>query len=63
MLWVPMDTVKERLQIEGQIKQGANEALGTSLGAVTKIYAREGLRGFFPAYWMHQLTRAPVRHE
>lgn len=60
MLWVPMDTVKERLQIEGQLKTlKGDAALGSSFGAVKKIIAREGFKGFFPAYWIHQWTWAP----
>ena len=60
LAWVPMDTIKERLQIEGQLlRQGKGELLGSSLGAVRTIWRLEGARGFYPAYWMHQFTWAP----
>ena len=60
LLWVPMDTVKERLQIEGQLASlKSDRALGSSFGAVAKIARLEGWRGFFPAYWIHQWTWAP----
>ena len=50
MLWVPMDTIKERLQIEGQLAKGSKEALGTSWGAIKTVYMKEGIRGYFPAH-------------
>ena len=54
-----MDTVKERLQVEGQLKRGSKAELGGSWNAVRTILRREGLRGFYPAYWVHQATWAP----
>ena len=59
LCWVPMDTVKERLQVEGQLKRGSKAELGGSWNAVRTILRREGLRGFYPAYWVHQATWAP----
>ena len=59
LLWVPMDTIKERLQIEGQLRSSGGEVLGSSWGAVAKIVRAEGVRGFYPAYWIHQATWAP----
>lgn len=59
LCWVPMDTVKERLQVEGQLKLGSKERLGGSWNAVLTIWGREGLRGFYPAYWVHQATWMP----
>ncbi|KAJ1457693.1 mitochondrial carrier domain-containing protein [Pelagophyceae sp. CCMP2097] len=59
LAWVPMDTIKERLQVEGQLAAGKQERLGSSWGAVRGIFAKEGLRGFYPAYWVHQFTWAP----
>ena len=54
LCWVPMDTVKERLQVEGQLKRGSKAELGGSWNAVRTILRRGGLRGFYPAYWVHQ---------
>ena len=60
LLWVPMDTIKERMQVEGQMAAGSREALGSSsAAAVSAVFRREGPRGFYPAYWIHQWTWAP----
>ena len=59
LCWVPMDTVKERLQVEGQLKRGSKAELGGSWNAVRTILRREGLRDSIPAYWVHQATWAP----
>jgi len=58
LVWVPMDTIKERLQIEGQLARVA-EPLGTSARALRLILRKEGVRGLYPAYWVHQATWAP----
>jgi hypothetical protein len=52
-----MDVVKERLQIEGQLK--TTEAYSGSLNALKQIIRHEGIKGLYRAYWMHQLTWAP----
>jgi solute carrier family 25 iron transporter 28/37 len=57
LAWVPMDVVKERLQIEGQIK--TVETYGGSMNALRQIVAKEGFMGLYRAYWLHQLTWAP----
>jgi hypothetical protein len=57
LAWVPMDVVKERLQIEGQIK--TVETYGGSFNALRQIIAKEGFLGLYRAYWLHQLTWAP----
>ena len=59
LFWVPMDTVKERLQIEGQLLAASGARLGGSWSAVRTIVKQEGLLGLYPAYWMHQATWAP----
>ncbi|KAH8062762.1 malate-aspartate shuttle [Aureococcus anophagefferens] len=60
LLWVPMDTIKERMQVEGQMAAGSREALGSSsAAAVSAVFRLEGPRGFYPAYWIHQWTWAP----
>jgi len=58
--WVPMDVVKERLQIEAQVKADALTArYGGSWNALVTILRTEGLYGLYRAYWVHQLTWAP----
>ena len=57
LAWVPMDVIKERLQIEGQTK--TNERYGSSLTATRRILVTEGLSGLYRAYWIHQATWAP----
>ena len=52
-----MDVIKERLQIEGQIK--TVETYGGSWNAMKQIISKEGVLGLYRAYWMHQLTWAP----
>ena len=61
LCWVPMDTVKERLQVEGQLKRGSKAELGGSWNAGSDDLRREGLWGFYPAYWVHQATWAPLQ--
>uniref|UniRef100_A0A7S1UI93 Mitochondrial carrier protein n=1 Tax=Phaeomonas parva TaxID=124430 RepID=A0A7S1UI93_9STRA len=55
--WVPMDVVKERLQVEGQMT--VKETYGGSLQALQRIIKTEGVLGLYRAYWIHQLTWAP----
>lgn len=57
LIWVPMDVVKERLQIEGQLKTVKN--YGSSFQAVKGIIGTEGLLGLYRAFWIHQMTWAP----
>lgn len=52
-----MDVVKERLQVEGQLK--TSKSYGGTVEAVRGIVRFEGLRGLYRAYWMHQATWAP----
>jgi hypothetical protein len=56
-IWVPMDVVKERLQIEGQLK--TTENMGGSMNAVRQIIKHEGIIGLYRAYWLHQMTWMP----
>jgi len=55
--WVPMDVIKERLQIEGQLKTG--EVYGSSWQAVKQICRHEGFMGLYRAYVIHQFVWAP----
>jgi hypothetical protein len=56
--WVPMDVVKERLQIQGSMTQLTARYQG-SVGALRSIIASEGVLGLYRAYWIHQMTWAP----
>ena len=56
-IWVPMDVVKERLQVEGQIK--TTENFGSSSNAVRQIIKVEGIKGLYRAIWLHQMTWMP----
>ena len=57
LAWVPMDVVKERLQIEGSAT--STESYGSSLRCLRGIVSHEGLYGLYRAYWIHQWTWAP----
>jgi hypothetical protein len=52
-----MDVVKERLQIEGQLK--TTENMGGSTNAIRQIIKHEGIIGLYRAYWLHQMTWMP----
>ena len=56
--WVPMDVVKERLQIQGGMTELTARYQG-SVGALRSIIAAEGVLGLYRAYWIHQMTWAP----
>merc|ERR1712130_163532 len=55
--WVPMDVLKERLQIQGQITSDA--AYSSSRHALASIIRNEGVLGLYRAYFIHQFTWAP----
>eukprot|EP00968_Pinguiococcus_pyrenoidosus_P015421 scaffold1424_cov237-Pinguiococcus_pyrenoidosus.AAC.12 len=55
--WVPMDVIKERLQVEGQM--AVKEHYGGSVAAFRRILRSEGVSGLYRAYWIHQATWAP----
>ncbi len=57
--WVPMDVVKERLQVQGAMKSGLTAKYQGSAAALREIIASEGVRGLYRAYWIHQMTWAP----
>jgi hypothetical protein len=57
VIWVPMDIVKERLQVEGQLK--TTENFGSSSNALKQIVKQEGVAGLYRAYWLHQFTWMP----
>mmetsp|Transcript_40841 Transcript_40841/g.73753 ORF Transcript_40841/g.73753 Transcript_40841/m.73753 type:complete len:318 (-) Transcript_40841:93-1046(-) len=57
LVWVPMDVVKERLQVEGQVKVA--EVYTGSFHAFGQIMRKEGLMGLYRAFPIHNLTWAP----
>merc|ERR1719160_1400234 len=52
-----MDVIKERLQIEGQLK--TTQPYSGSVDALRRIVAHEGVWGLYRAFPIHQLTWAP----
>jgi len=57
LAWVPMDVLKERCQIQGQIHTNIN--YNNTIQALRSIIKSEGVLGIYRAYWIHQLTWAP----
>lgn len=57
LCWVPMDVVKERLQIEGQIK--VTHSYSGSFTAFAHITKAEGILGLYRAFPIHQMTWMP----
>jgi len=55
--WVPMDVIKERCQIQGQVKSSRN--YGSSYAMFSGIMRTEGLIGLYRAFWVHQMTWVP----
>jgi hypothetical protein len=55
--WVPMEVIKEKLMIEGQLQ--TKEKYGSSLSLVTKVISTEGIGGIYRGFWMQQLTYGP----
>jgi len=51
LAWVPMDVVKERLQIEGQMK--TNEVYSGSFNALRQIIKHEGVSGSMSCLFHH----------
>lgn len=57
LAWVPMDVIKERLQVEGQVKVA--NAYSGSFDALRKILQHDGVVGLYRAFPIHQVTWAP----
>lgn len=58
LCWVPMDVVKERLQVQGQLRHVSILHRG-SMDAFMSIFRSEGILGLYKAYPLHQATWAP----
>jgi len=75
LLWVPMDVVKERLQIQKTLPVGAAADTAAvaaegghgatrftgSWNAATTIFRTEGVRGLYRGYWAHQCVWGPCQ--
>ena len=59
--WVPMDVIKERCQVEGQVKTVINYS--NSGTALMGIFQKEVILGLYRAYLRHQFTWAHVFEE
>lgn len=57
LAWVPMDVIKERLQVEGQVKMTTHYT--GSFHAFAQIVRNEGVIGLYRAFPIHQVTWAP----
>mmetsp|Transcript_11583 Transcript_11583/g.21980 ORF Transcript_11583/g.21980 Transcript_11583/m.21980 type:complete len:295 (+) Transcript_11583:59-943(+) len=57
LAWVPADVIKERLQVEGQLK--VTNAYSGSFNAFQHILQHEGFFGLYRAFALHQVTWAP----
>jgi len=57
VVWVPMDVVKERLQLGYQVQ--ASEYHRGAIALFKSIVRNEGFRGLYRAFPIHQLTWAP----
>lgn len=57
VVWVPMDVVKERLQLGAQVK--AVQSYSGSFDAFASILRHEGAHGLYRAFPIHQATWAP----
>eukprot|EP00466_Bigelowiella_natans_P013790 jgi/Bigna1/82286/fgenesh1_pg.90_\ len=55
VLWVPIDVVKERLQVQSDLKS----TYRGNLDALVTIYKSEGLRGVYKGYWATILSFGP----
>eukprot|EP00928_Gymnodinium_smaydae_P046314 TRINITY_DN3084_c0_g2_i2.p1 TRINITY_DN3084_c0_g2~~TRINITY_DN3084_c0_g2_i2.p1 ORF type:complete len:292 (-),score=47.33 TRINITY_DN3084_c0_g2_i2:115-990(-) len=58
LCWVPVDVVKERLQVQEQVHAKVQNFSG-SRDAVLQILRHEGLRGLYRGFLVHQMTWAP----
>ena len=55
--WVPMEVIKEKMMIQGQIKTA--KTYSGSISMLTSILKSEGVLGVYRGFWMEQLTYGP----
>ena len=58
LAWVPMEVIKEKLMIQGQLNTKVK--YGSSLELVQKVISTEGIYGVYRGFWMQQLTYGPL---
>ena len=58
LAWVPMEVIKEKLMIQGQLETKIK--YGSSLELVQKVISTEGIYGLYRGFWMQQLTYGPL---
>jgi hypothetical protein len=57
LTWVPMEVIKEKMMIQGQIK--TSKTYSGSISMLTSVLKKEGLLGIYRGFWMQQLTYGP----
>lgn len=55
--WVPMEVIKEKMMIQGQVK--VNTTYNSSISMLTAVVKKEGLLGIYRGFWLQQLTYGP----
>ena len=57
LFWVPMEVVKEKMMIQGQI--ATKETYSGSFDLTRRVIAKEGIRGIYRGFVLQQLTYGP----
>ena len=57
VFWVPSEVLKEKLNLEGQIK--TTSSFQGPIGLANHIVKKEGVRGLYRGFWLQQATYAP----
>lgn len=55
--WVPMEVIKEKMMIQGQVK--THTTYNGSIHLLTSVLKKEGIGGIYRGFWMQQLTYGP----
>eukprot|EP00036_Acanthoecidae_sp_10tr_P008318 CAMPEP_0182919078 /NCGR_PEP_ID=MMETSP0105_2-20130417/2451_1 /TAXON_ID=81532 ORGANISM="Acanthoeca-like sp., Strain 10tr" /NCGR_SAMPLE_ID=MMETSP0105_2 /ASSEMBLY_ACC=CAM_ASM_000205 /LENGTH=296 /DNA_ID=CAMNT_0025056203 /DNA_START=30 /DNA_END=920 /DNA_ORIENTATION=+ len=55
--WVPMEVIKEKMMIQGQVK--VKKTYNSSISMLTQVVKNEGLGGIYRGFWLQQLTYGP----
>ena len=57
LTWVPMEVIKEKMMIQGQI--ATTKTHTGSFSMISHVLKNEGLLGIYRGFWMQQLTYGP----
>lgn len=57
LTWVPMEVMKEKMMIQGQIKTAKTHT--GSISMLSAVLKQEGVLGIYRGFWMQQLTYGP----